>query len=126
VCHDSGWLYGSACTAPAGYVPSVYATEASTVCPARKPNAMVGLDAQESESLGQSIDPMDAETLLVMRWIRNMLAVIAVGEMSAGVREYAWRLLADRVMPVGLDTVSELGHELNRRYERRCSYKKGV
>jgi hypothetical protein len=84
---------------------------------------MVGLAAQESESLGQSIDLMDAETLLVMRWVKNMLAVIAVGELSAEVREYAWRLLADRVTPVGMDTVGELGHELNRRYERRCSYK---
>lgn len=124
VCVDSGWLYGSACTAPAGYVPDVYITEASTVCPARKHNAMVGLDAQESESLGQTIDLMDAETLLVMRWIKNMLAVIAVGQMSAEVRDYAARLLRDAVQPVGIDTVEALGRELHTRFERRCSYKK--
>lgn len=125
VCVDGGWCIGGACTAPAGYLPVAYAEVAAITCPARKPNAMVGLSPQEGEALGQDVELPDAETLEVMRWVKNMLAVIAVGNMGAEVRSYAGRLLSDRVTPVSMDTVRLLGQELHARYERRCSYKGG-
>lgn len=130
VCIESGWCIavtsGRACTAPPTYLPAEYMEVAKFTCPARKPNAITGLEAQESECLSQDVDLPDAETIDVLRWVKNMLITVAIGKHGGAVAEYAHRLVGDRVEPVTMEVVQALGEELHRRYEQRCGYKSSV
>ena len=123
LCIDSGWCVGmcgvDACTAPEGYVPSEYATEAASVCPARRTNARAAQSAQTSHGAWHPNEPLDAETLAVLRWVKNTLVSVAVGEMPQDVREYAASLLHDKDRPTTMAACEALGREMVRRYRAR-------
>jgi hypothetical protein len=84
-------------------------------CPARRINAHVALNPQTSKgSHGYAL--MDAESLAVMRWVKNTLISVAISECPEGVRKYARELVSGCVSATTMEDCEALGKEIYRRY----------